>query len=211
MRDRTPLLFLVAVLAATPAYANADIPVGKVMARAVGNITGASDHQAAVLRVVRMKYAGPEDAWWQAQLVITAPGGVTVWKSPVKDDGPFNFQGGPGGATDLEVAGPLERAGQGEVVLQEMQSDVRVPHFRILRWSGGNLVFVRSSGLLEIPPKSGKFGWNSDPTPRGRWIGKFKHILGPGRAEVELGSMQDSTAQTAVVTATATGFRLSSK
>lgn len=155
-------------LAALPVWAAAPLKVGQLYARVTGNVTGASNAQSVSLKLLKVQVIGAEDAAWSAQLVLSSPNGKTLWQGPTVPTGPFAFQGGPAGETSLQVAGPFERFGQGEVVVKEMQSDVRVEHYRVLRWNGRALTFVRSSGLVETPAKSGRFVWNADQTPRSR-------------------------------------------
>ncbi len=125
---------------------------------------------------------------WSAQLVLASPAGKPLWQGPraATLGGPFPFQGGPAGETDLQVAGPFERAGQGEVVVKEMQSDVRVEHFRVLRWNGRALISCAPPAWSRRPPARVDFSGGADQTPRSRWISGIRRILGPGRCEVDI-------------------------
>jgi hypothetical protein len=188
---------------ALPALAQS-VRVGAVAQRVKGNITGASPAESAAVVVTKLL---PDDEGYVGRLVVFGPGGKALWQGPVpKDFGDrAAFVSGPAGTTHLQVAGDLDGDGKGEVVAQEMQSDVRVPHFRVLRWNGRGLAFVRSQGLVETPPRSGHFVWVVDQTPRSRWVGEFKRIVAPGRCLAVIGSEKGS-ATTVTLKATARGF-----
>lgn len=202
------LIACLVAIVTLPALADI-VPPGKVMGRTQGNVTGASPRETALLRVYKSIPIGPDDGRWLARLVILSPGGKTLWTSPPADEGPFCFSGGVAGDDALEVAGPFEKAGQGEVVIHTLQSDVRVDHFAIFRWDGKKLALVRTSGLVETPVHSGHFVWNGDREPRSRWITKIHRIIGPGRLEVEIASMDaHGHVANAVVVARPDGFAL---
>lgn len=188
-------------LVATPLWAQ-DLKVGRVYEKISGNITGASAKERAEL-VVGAKL-GEGD--WMAYLVVRDANGGELWRSPLART-MFDARGYPignAGVCKLEVAGDIDGDGKGEVVVQEPQSDVRPPRFRVLRWNGRGLEVVRSLRLVE--QSRGVFVWTDRFTERARFIYKFERLEAPGRCRVSLLDMQGREAA-ATVTVTDAGYR----
>lgn len=197
----------VASLALLAVGAQAAPRVGTIVQRMTGHITGPSSNDTAAVRVFRIIKDGP----WYGQLLVLRRDGSMRWQGPRSTDfkNHLVFWGGIAGDTTLEAVGDFLGDGHGAVVVLEAQSDVRVEHFRVLRWNGKELTFVRSEGLVETPEGSGHFVWDANSDPRSRWISHIRRIISPGRLEVVVNAWKDlAHRKIAVVRADRSGFSI---
>ncbi len=211
-------LILAALAAATlaPATALAYDGVPRKAGEVRGRVAGATDLPGPTvqLRVAHVKPLDGGDAIWRSQLVGLGAGSKPVWEGPKGPAfAPLVYQGGPAGEDELEAAGPVERVGDGQVVMLMAQSDVRIPTHQFLRWTGRGFVEARKAMFVEQPAKSGRFVATTNAEPRGRWIARFDSVVSPGRCGVSLGVASKAVGESDtvggfVVQATKDGFLL---
>ena len=211
-------LILAALAAATlaPATALAYEGIPRKAGEVRGRVGGVTDLPGPMvqLRVAHVQPLEGGDAVWRSQLVVLGAGGKPVWEGPKGPAfAPLVYQGGPAGEDELEAAGPVEREGDGQVVLVMGQSDVRIPTHQFLRWTGHGFVEARKAKFVEQPAKSGRFVPTTNAEPRGRWIARFTGVVSPGRCRVSLGVASEDGGGNErvdgfVVRATKDGFQL---
>ncbi len=72
----------------------------------------------------------------------------------------------------MQAVGDIDGDGAVELVVQNPQSDVRAPSFRIFRWTHRAFTLVRTGTLVQTTP--GTFPFRQGNFGQGTWIATFK-------------------------------------
>lgn len=119
--------------------------------------------------------AATTDAGDYFQLVVTDATGRRVWAGPRELDlaNPLVFGAWHHGVSLPECLADVDGDGAPELIAPAPQSDVSPTIFRVLRWSGGAFVPVRTGTLMETPKGSGRYPWGNENRIPGRWVSRF--------------------------------------
>lgn len=120
------------------------------------------------------------------QLVVTDATGRRVWAGPRAADeaDPLVFGAWHHGVSLPECVADVDGDGAVELIAPAPQSDVSPTIFRVLRWTGGSFVPVRTGSLMESPKGSGRYPWGRESRVPGRWVSRFLSADGPARVEI---------------------------
>lgn len=120
-----------------------------------------------------------EDVGYFSQLVVNDSVGREIWRSPKADPrkgGPWAFGRWEYGTSDIQIAGDIDQDGHCEVVSPAPITDVRPTPFRVYRWNGKGLTYVRQACLIET--SEGVFGWRENARDSKSYVSNFLQVDG---------------------------------
>ncbi len=146
------------------------------------------DHDGRKEKVLWQKFAETENDGSFFQLLVLDAGGGILWEGPKKADAgnPLVFGRWHFGISLPQLVADIDGDGEVELVAPAPQGDVSPTAFRVLRWTAGRFVTVRTAQLLESPRGSGKFPWSNTSDYEGTWVNSFLGVNADGSLKVEL-------------------------
>lgn len=168
----------------------------------VGDVVFQAEHNgiSVLARVSKVE----SDEYW-AELEFSGNPEAEKWKAEVTSDSMdvYAFGVWMDGSGLPVYFGDIDGNGKPELLATVPKGDLSPTTFRIFRWTGDNLLFVKKRSLVSL---DGEFHWVQlkEETSAGPWIERFEP---DGRAEILALNGEDLQRETVAVEPTAQGFR----
>lgn len=139
------------------------------------DLCSTSNKNSAIKTVkVRVFKYNPEEYEWYGRLVFFDQNGKKLFAGTKKENSPTTIAGTNFGSSYVVAIADIDKDGYTEVMIQEIQSDVRPQTFRVLKWKEGKLLRTKTGQLIK--DSDGIFKWSkkepgAEPTT---WLSNIK-------------------------------------
>lgn len=142
----------------------------------VGNLydlCSTSNKKSAIKNIkVRVFKYNPEEYEWYGRLVFFDQNGNKLFAGTKKEDSPTTIAGTNFGSSYVVAIADIDKDGYTEVMIQEIQSDVRPQTFRVLKWKEGKLLRTKTGKLIK--DSDGIFKWTKTDNDNVTWLSNIK-------------------------------------
>lgn len=132
-----------------------------------------SNKKSAIKTVkVRIFKYNPEEYEWYGRFVFFDQNGKKLFAGTKKVDSPTTIAGTNFGNSYVVAIADIDKDGYTEVMIQEIQSDVRPQTFRVLKWKEGKLLRTKTGKLIK--DSDGIFKWTKTDNDDVTWLSNIK-------------------------------------
>ncbi len=137
------------------------------------DLCSTSNKKSAIKNIkIRIFKVNPEEYEWNGSLVFFDQNGNKLIAGAKKENSPATLTGTNFGTSHVVVIADIDKDGYTEVMIQEIQSDVRPQTFRVLKWKEGKLYRTKTGKLIK--DSDGIFKWTKTDNDNVTWLSNIK-------------------------------------
>ena len=137
------------------------------------DLCSTSNKKSAIKDIkIRIFKVVPEEYEWYGSLIFFDQKGNKLIAGSKKENSPATIAGTNYGSSHVVVIADIDKDGYTEVMIQEIQSDVRPQTFRVLKWKEGKLYRTKTGKLIK--DSDGIFKWSKSEDGNVSWLSNIK-------------------------------------